>query len=142
MLSQNTPTYNFKASRHHNNESVTCEVTNGDFVVYNQSIVSVNYEPEFYYGTKGSSVTKNVKHGDNVLFNCNSHENDKGSVRWFFSVDGKTNRTELDEKSKLFNVKNMKKSLAGTYECIVENSVGDSSKTFRLRHKAQGNYFW
>lgn len=107
-------------------------------MVYSQSFISVKYAAEFFYGTKGSSVTKNVKHGDNVLFNCNSHENDKGSVRWIFSVDGKTNKTELVEKSKLFNLKKMKSSLIGVYECIVENSAGYSTKIFRVRHASQG----
>lgn len=137
-MSQNTPTYNFKASRHHHNESITCEVTNGDFEVYSQSFITVKYAPQFYNGTNGSSVTKNVKHGDSVLFNCNSHENDKGSVRWIFSANGKTNKTELKEKSKLFKIKQMKKSLKGFYECFIENSVGSSTKLFKIKHKAQG----
>jgi hypothetical protein len=79
-----------------------------------------------------------LKHGQSDSLNCNSEENEKGSVRWSYSLDGKTKWSKLDEESKFLKVPPMKESVAGYYRCVVENSIGFATKQFQILHTSNG----
>lgn len=98
-------------------------------------MITVEYPPEFLYGTNGSIPIKYVKHGAYATLNCNSRENEEGKIKWFYMEDRKAKKKELDIRTKVFQLNDMRQNLAGLYECIVENSVGFSTKTFQVLHR-------
>jgi hypothetical protein len=113
-------------------------VTNEDFVVSNQSSIIVEYAPEFYLGVNKASVKRKITHGEEFNLNCDSHEFQEASTRWFYSDKNRKNKIELHETSKVLKLPKMRHDLAGYYECIVGNLVGNSTKTFKIEHVSKG----
>lgn len=97
----------------------------------------MEYPPEFYLGANGAVITKNIKHGENVSLNCESHENPAGSVKWFYSVD-ESNKRLLQEESKILKFQKMKNFNKGFYQCVVENSMGNATKYFTVKNVPNG----
>lgn len=106
----------------------------------NQSLISVEYAPEFFLGVNRASIKRKILHGEDFNLNCESHEHQNGTASWFYSRDGRKNKVKLDETSKILKLKKMKNSLVGVYQCIVENIIGNSTKFFSVVHLSKGNF--
>jgi hypothetical protein len=107
-------------------------------VVSSHSSATVEYAPEFFLGVNRASINRKILHGSDFKLNCESHEFQEATVKWFYSRDGRKNKTALSETSKILSLQKMRQSVAGFYECIVGNSIGNSSKVFRVVHWPNG----
>lgn len=99
-------------------------------MVSNQIKVSVNFPPKFLDSFENLNVLKNVVHGKGDLFSCETEENPKGVINWYFTPKSSIVKVNLDHREKVFELLDMNEEKQGEYECVVENSVGRVKRSF------------
>lgn len=97
--------------------------------------MKVKFLPELKFEVKGKTKDRHVKHGQAFTINCESTAYPVGSVSWFFTKDKiKKNLQPIHHKDALLKINKMSSKDAGLYECIVENSVGQTNKFIKVDH--------
>lgn len=101
--------------------------------------MTVEYAPDFKKGTNGGTIPRRIIHGDKSTLSCETHENPEATAKWFFYKLNSKTKTSLDSRSKSLTLQNMNSFKRGIYECLIQNSIGNATKYFKVEHVPKGN---
>lgn len=132
LLQENSPKFEFVASRHHHSKTIRCQAKCGDFLINSDSLVFVNFPPKFLDKDEAKTFNLKVTHGSNVDLQCQTDENPQGIVSWFFNSKNREDRRNIEHAEKTLSLKRMTGDLEGQYDCVVENSLGRVKRSFKV----------
>lgn len=90
------------------------------------------------YFVKGSTKTVRVKGRGSFVLDCTTNENPPANIKWLYGAGSVKDLKTIDEKSSILKRNNMRSSMKGFYQCIVENSIGKTSQIFTVYEQASG----
>lgn len=96
-------------------QNISCDVQS-DEMMSSSSFITVEFLPTFLKNKDESTVFETVKHGKSYDLNCESVENPKAKVNWFYSAVNEDADDPLDNLLKRLKLTNMTSTREGFYK--------------------------
>lgn len=80
-----------------------------------------------------------VIHGSEHVLSCETDENPKGAISWFFTSKESNDKRQIQHFRHHLTLDKMSKGKEGTYECLIENSIGRVKRSFEVLEYPKGN---
>lgn len=103
--------------------------------------MSVDYAPKFLDMQENVNFNKKVFHGEKFILTCETDENPKGEISWFFTTKDSTEKRNINFDGKKLELQSMNEQKQGEYECVVENSSGRVKRSFNILDFPNGEFF-
>lgn len=111
----------------------------GDFLLTNSSLIWVHFPPRFVDGHE--DVKLKVTHGDDFTLNCETTENPKGFINWYFTADGLDAKRNFRSSASVLTIERMDETKQGKYECFIENTIGRVRRSFEVADYPKRNCY-
>lgn len=99
-------------------------------MISNSSLLLVEFSPKFVDESVATSIK--IKHGENFELSCETNENPRGKVEWFFTPKHSSETILMSNQESALTLMTMNEEKQGKYECLVQNIRGRVKRSFEV----------